>query len=127
MRGAGGSAGVSAAATAGPARATPSAAARRTPDRIGQDTPRPGRLRSERARFSNGVYSQEVGLSRWVAVYRPTVRPSFAPTSVLLWKCMPPHTRALPSSAETSAALVYSRTAPAFPLNDSGNGSSIDF
>ena len=44
--------------------------------------------------------------SRCVAVYLPTLLPTAVPTSVLLRQCMPPHTRALPSSAWISLTLV---------------------
>jgi hypothetical protein len=40
-------------------------------------------------------------------VYLPTLLPSALPTRVLLRQCMPPHTRASPSSARTSATLAY--------------------
>src|SRR5262245_9250802 len=39
------------------------------------------------------------GLRRCVAVYLPTRLPTAVPTSVLLRQCIPPHTRAFPSSA----------------------------
>ena len=45
-------------------------------------------------------------LRRCLAVYLPTLLPSAVPTSVLLRQCIPPHTRALPSSAWISATLV---------------------
>src|SRR6478735_3126725 len=53
-----------------------------------------------------GFDQSSSGLRRCLAVYLPTLRPSAAPTSVLLRQCIPPHTRALPSSAWTSATLV---------------------
>jgi hypothetical protein len=46
------------------------------------------------------------GLSRCVAVYLPTLLPTAVPTSVLLRQCIPPHTRALPSSAWISLTLL---------------------
>ena len=51
-------------------------------------------------------WQRRCGLSRCVAVYLPTLLPSLVPTSVLWRQCMPPHTRALPSSAWISAMVV---------------------
>jgi hypothetical protein len=42
---------------------------------------------------------------RCVAVYLPILLPTAVPTSVLLRQCIPPHTRALPSSAWISRTL----------------------
>ena len=55
---------------------------------------------------SQTIDQSSSGLSRCVAVYLPTLLPSAVPTSVLLRQCIPPHTRALPSSAWISLTLV---------------------
>jgi hypothetical protein len=55
---------------------------------------------------SSRIVQSSSGLSRWVAVYLPTLLPSAVPTLVLLRQCIPPQTRALPSSAWISLMLA---------------------
>ena len=54
---------------------------------------------AEVRREEPGATSQSSGLRRCVAVYLPTLLPTAVPTTVLLRQCIPPHTRALPSSS----------------------------
>jgi hypothetical protein len=51
--------------------------------------------------------SPSSGLRRCVALYVPTLLPSHAPASTLLRQCIPPHTRASPSSRMASSRSAY--------------------
>jgi hypothetical protein len=63
-----------------------------------RETQRYAEIREVR-REEPGATSQSSGLRRCVAVYLPTLLPTAVPTTVLLRQCIPPHTRALPSSS----------------------------
>ena len=65
-----------------------------------------GNLCVIRALATTIIDQSSSGLRRCVAVYLPTLLPTAVPTSVLLRQCIPPHTRALPSSAWISLTLV---------------------